>query len=86
LNDQDRQCSVEPVFDGNDKPSELGGTIVEDLDEALRLADEADINLMLCLFSFDAFFPTRNVGGQKVRGISPFVRDAASRALLINNV
>ncbi len=73
-------------FDGSDKPSGLGGSMAEDLQEALRLADEADINLMLCLFSFDAFFPTREVGGQKVRGISPMVRDVSSRALLINNV
>lgn len=74
------------VFDGSDKPSGLGGTMTKDLEEALRIADEADTYLMLCLFSFDAFFPTRDVGGQKIRGISPIVRDASSRAMLIDNV
>lgn len=74
------------VFDPNDKPTGLGGTMVEDLEEALRVADAADMNLMLCLFSFDAFFPTRNVGGQKIRSISPIVRDTTARAMLIQNV
>lgn len=74
------------VFDGSDKPTGLGGTMVEDLEEALRIADENDIYLMPCLFSFDAFFRTKDVGGQKIRSISPIVRDASSRAMLINNV
>jgi len=74
------------AFDGSDKPSGLGGTMTADLEEALRIAHEADMYIMLCLFSFDAFFPTHDVGGQKIRGISPIVRDAASRAMLVDNV
>lgn len=74
------------MFDPTDKPTGLGGTMAKDLEEALRIADEADVNLMLCLFSFDAFFPTRTVGGQKIRSISPIVRDATSRGMLIDNV
>lgn len=74
------------VFDGSDKPTGLGGTMADDLEEALRLADETDVYLMLCLFSFDAFRSTQNVGGQNIVGISPIVRDATSRAMLIDNV
>jgi len=74
------------VFDSSDKPTGLGGTMTDDLEEALRLADEADIYLMLCLFSFDAFRSTQTIGGQKIVGIAPLVRDATSRAMLIENV
>jgi hypothetical protein len=74
------------AFDGSDKPTGLAGTMTEDVEEALRIAEEADMYLMPCLFSFDAFFSTKDVGGQKIRSISPIVREASSRKMLIDNV
>ncbi len=36
----------EAVFDSSDKPTGRGGTLVENVDKTLRLADEADIDSM----------------------------------------
>ncbi len=73
-------------FDGNDVPTGLGGTTLADLDKALALAEEADVHLMLCLYSFDAFRPTTSIGGLHVPGIAPIVRDPVKRARLLDKV
>lgn len=74
------------LFDDQGKPMGLGGSFTDDLEEALRIAEENDVYLMLTLFSFDAFFPTEQVGGQTIHGIAPILRVGPSRTLLVNNV
>ncbi|KYF81171.1 hypothetical protein BE11_32560 [Sorangium cellulosum] len=74
------------VFDENGDPAGLGATTRSDIQKALELAEQADINLMFCLFSFDNFHPSRIDGDVKTVGISPLVTDAARRAALIENV
>ncbi|WP_233561250.1 hypothetical protein [Sorangium cellulosum] len=74
------------VFDENGDPAGLGETTRSDVQKALELAEQADINLMFCLFSFDNFHPSRVDGDVKTVGISPLVTDAARRAALIENV
>ncbi|WP_437736929.1 hypothetical protein [Sorangium sp. So ce1335] len=74
------------VFDANGDPAGLGETTRSDVQKALELADQADINLMFCLFSFDNFHPGRVDGDVKTVGLTPLVTDAARRAALIENV
>lgn len=74
------------AFDGTDTPTGLGGTAVADIEKALELADQNDVYLMLTLFSFDAFKPTADVSGIRIRGIAPMVTDDAKRASLVQVV
>src|SRR6185369_8457879 len=46
----------------------------------------ADVHLMLCVFSFDAFRPTAAMAGITIPGIAPIVRDAGKRAALLERV
>ncbi|WP_437281672.1 hypothetical protein WME90_14285 [Sorangium sp. So ce375] len=74
------------VFDANDEPASLGATTRRDVQKALELAEQADVNLVFCLFSFDNFHPTRLDTDVKTVGIGPIVTDAKRRAKLIDKV
>lgn len=74
------------LFDADDNPTGLGSTTLGDLEKALELADKADVNLMLCLFSFDNFRPTRVDSELRIPGITPMVTDAQKRSSLMTNV
>ena len=74
------------TFDGSDNPTALGGTAIADLNKALELAQQNDVYLMLCLFSFDGFRPTGDESGIRVRGLRPIAIDATKRKMLMNNV
>jgi hypothetical protein len=74
------------TFDGNDNPTGLSAGAALDIQTALDLAEAADVYLVLTIFSFDNFRPTRSEADVLVRGMSPMVRDTARRAALINNV
>lgn len=74
------------TFDGNESPTGLGPTVMADLDAALELADKHDVYLMLTLFSFDNFRPTRTEAGIQIVGLSPIAKDAAKRKALIDSV
>jgi hypothetical protein len=74
------------VVDKSGTPVSLGGTAKADLEAALQLAEETDVYLMLCLFSFDGFYPSRDVSGLWVPSLSPIVKDDGRRAELMKNV
>lgn len=78
------------VFDGADDPSGLGTTTVADIQKALELADQADIYLVLTLFSFDGFRPDADLDPEApvvlARSLAPMVTDATRRAKVIQNV
>ncbi len=61
----------------------IGGTALADFQKALELADQADVYLMPCLFSFDAFRPGQDMGGQWVPGITGMVTDADKQVTLL---
>lgn len=73
-------------FDDAGEPQGLAGTAIADIHEALALAEQADVYLELCLFSFDAFRPTVVVGGVKITGLSPIVRQPKLRGAFIERV
>jgi len=74
------------VFDGDENPTGLGSTVVQDVQRALELAEEADVYLMLTLFSFDNFRPSQENYGIWVPGMAPMVRDDTKRNMLLENV
>jgi hypothetical protein len=74
------------VFDDSGTPIGTGGTLLSDLDKALELAARNDVYLMLTLFSFDGFRPTRSVSGRSVPSLAPLVTDAERRSALLENV
>ncbi len=74
------------VLDGNGTPVGLGGTFYQDLRRALDLAAEHDLYLMLTVFSFDAFRPSKMVGNRLFPGIKPIVIDKVKRQALMQNV
>jgi hypothetical protein len=74
------------LFDEKGRLTGLGSTTVADLQKALELSAKADVYLMLCLFSFDGFRPTREEDGARIVGISPIVRDPAARKALVDAV
>jgi hypothetical protein len=78
--------SAAVTFDASDNPTGLGGTAIADLQKALELAQQHDVYLMLCLFSFDGFRPTGDEAGIRVRGLRPIAVDAAKRKMLMDNV
>lgn len=73
-------------FDTDDQPLGLGGSALVDLERALALAEEHDLYLMLTLFSFDNFRPTRDEDGVRARSIRPLVVDTAKRKVLLDRV
>lgn len=72
--------------DGTETVTGLGSTALADLNKALELADQADVYLMLCLFSFDAFRPSQDVSGIWTPGLAPMARSDAKRAALLEQV
>ena len=74
------------TMDQNGTPTGLGGTFLADLNAALELAQRHDLYLMLTVFSFDGFRPTKNHSGRIVPGLRPIVVDDAKRLALMNNV
>jgi len=74
------------AFDGADAPTGLGATTTEDVQAALALADQADVYLMLCLFSFDGFRPSEDVAGIWTPGLRPIVVDPSHRQALLDQV
>ncbi|WP_437275481.1 endo-1,4-beta-glucanase [Sorangium sp. So ce375] len=75
-------------FDAQDNPTGLGGTSTQDILAALELADQAQVNVMFTLFSFDGFYKTsyNPPNGLSVKSMGPIVADAGRRAKLIENV
>lgn len=74
------------VFDASDVPTGLGPTTLSDVQTALALADQADMYLMLCLFSFDGFRPSEDVSGIWTPGLRPIVVEPSQREALLENV
>lgn len=74
------------MLDANGTPVGLGGTFLQDLRQALDLAAEHDLYLMLTVFSFDAFRPTKTVSGRLFPGIKSIAVDSAKRQALMKNV
>ncbi|MDC0677884.1 endo-1,4-beta-glucanase [Sorangium atrum] len=75
-------------FDGQGNPTGLGGTSTQDILAALELADQAQVNVMFTLFSFDGFYKTsyNPPSGLSATSMGPIVADAGRRAKLIENV
>lgn len=73
-------------FDSSETPTGLGGTAVADVQKALELAAQADVYLMLTVFSFDNFKPSENVAGIWTPGITPMVKDATKKKALMEKV
>jgi hypothetical protein len=74
------------TFDASDTPTGLGGTALADVEKALELAEQNNLYVMLTIFSFDNFRPTRMESQLKVRGIMPIVTDDAKRKALMDTV
>jgi hypothetical protein len=74
------------ALDAAETPTGLGATVMADLDAALELADKHDVYLMLTLFSFDNFRPTRIEAGIEIPGLSPIALDATKRKALLDDV
>lgn len=53
------------VLDEHGYPIGLGGTLAEDLDIALRIAEKLDMYFVLTLFSFDGFREPNKASGQR---------------------
>jgi len=73
-------------FDNNGAPLPLAQSAIDDALKALELADEADIRIMFCLFSFDGFRPTRESYGIQMTGYRDIVIDNTRRKALMDNV
>ncbi len=73
-------------FDANGAPLPLAQSAIDDGLKALELADEAGIRVMLCLFSFDGFRPTRESYGIKMTGYKDIVIDTNKRQALMDNI
>lgn len=74
------------TFSPDNTPSGLGPTVKADLLKALELAEKNDVYLMLVMFSFDAFKPTRMDSGANIRSIAPIITDKVKRKALIEKV
>jgi hypothetical protein len=74
------------AFGSDGAPSGVRGTLLHDVREALAIAEEQDVYLVLTLFSFDNFRPTTVEGGVASRGIRPMVLDPAKRRNLLENL
>jgi len=73
-------------FDEDEMPLGLGATTAEDLDAALQVAEAADVYLMFCMFSFDAFRYSGDPELNYAESLGPIVRDSAKRAGLLDDV
>ncbi len=73
-------------FDSAETATGLSATAIADVQKALDLAAQADVFLMLTIFSFDNFSPSKDVAGIWVPGMAPMVRDATKRKALIDHV
>lgn len=74
-------------FDAGGAPTGISAAATADVQMAIELAQRNDVYLVLTLFSFDAFRPTRMEGGTlEIPGISGLVESEMGRAALINNV
>ncbi len=73
-------------FDSSNTPTGLGSTFEADLLKALELAEKHDLYLMLTMFSFDAFKPTRNDNGLLIRSLKPIIIDPQKRTALLEKV
>ena len=67
-------------------PTGISAQVIADIEKALELAQHHDIYLVLTLFSFDAFRPSRTEGDIEVPGISALVESEAGRTALVENV
>ncbi len=74
------------TFDADGAPNQLGQQAIDDALKALELADEAGIRVMLCLYSFDGFRPTREDYGLTMTGYRDIVIDDTKRSKLMSNV
>ena len=74
------------TFGADDVPTGIGGTLVADLEKGLELAEQNDVYLMLTLFSFDNFNPTKDESGVHHVGLQPMVVDADKRKRLLQNL
>jgi len=76
------------MIDGQGNPTGLGGTSTADIQAALEVAEQAQVNVMFTLFSFDGFYKAAHnpPPGLKVTSLGPIVADSNRRALLIENV
>ncbi len=74
------------TFGADGAPSGIGGTLVADVQEALALAEQQDVYIVLTLFSFDSFTPTAQVSGVDAPGLQPIVIDASKRKKLLDNL
>lgn len=73
-------------FDAEGNPVGLSAKAVQDIQTSLELAAEHDLYIVLTLFSFDNFRPSRTEGDVEVPGMTPMVTDPTRRAKLIESV
>jgi hypothetical protein len=69
------------TFDEHGVPTGLGGTILDDITQAIELAQIHDVYLMLTLFSFDGFRPQ-----DERPSMTPILLDDTLRQALVENV
>jgi hypothetical protein len=74
------------TFDANGDATGLSATAKQDVATALKLAADNNLYVVLTIFSFDGFRPTRTDSGLKIPGMTPMVTDAARRAKLVDGV
>lgn len=74
------------ILDDSGSPTGITEAAVADIQLALELAQRNDVYLVLTLFSFDAFRPTRLEGDAEIPGISALVSSPTGRAALVDNV
>jgi hypothetical protein len=74
------------TFDNTETATGVTAGAIADLQKALELADQADVYLMLCIFSFDNFRPSQYNVDIWTPGISAMVRDNVKRQALMDHV
>ncbi len=73
-------------FSEDGTPERIAQQAIDDGLTALQLADQAGVQLMLCLFSFDGFRPSREQYGIAMTGYHDTVIDQSRRSALMTNV
>lgn len=73
-------------FDEHGDPTGLSTEAVADIQEALALAEQHDLYLVLTIFSFDNFRPDRDEAGIAIPGISPMIRDPDRQTRVLENI
>ncbi len=73
-------------FSPDGSPNPLGQAAIDDGLKALEIADEVGVRLMLCLFSFDGFRPSRETFGIQMTGYHDIVIDDTKRSALMENI